>query len=242
MSLTLTEDTNLPCRVTASPACQVLVETLKLKDLPVEIHVGLVPCTFYMSHQEMNSLGGPVGRYGPMGPMGPKTADYRDPRPPYPCNEQVISIKGKCRSMAPLPTAFKVARGAKHNDVLNPLTFREIMSVRDVKRGWYKKPGFNVAYAALRAMIPDLTELEFACFGSDACDEQQAVTGRSEREHNRHLVEERIYTGETDCIESYEHKVSFGIQVYNFTLTCLDVDLEENTPDILQFLEKAMVV
>lgn len=137
---------------------------------------------------------------------------------PFSEEAQLVSLRAKVRSNTySRPTGFKLWGYGNGFRVRSSRT----------KFGWYKRPGFDAAYTAMKAMIPDLNEVRFARFELPDYD----------RGGNEELTECRPYTPDSGHVlkEYVEDKEP---RYYTYHIQSLYSALAENMEPIKSLLRE----
>lgn len=115
--------------------------------------------------------------------------------------------------------------------------YAEYSPPKKTKFGWYKKPGFDEALKALKAMSPKMTERDLAEYGLDDCHKTH-----SSGDYNPDFVERREFEkGKPGCICTFEETeqklLETGLDTVEISI--INTNIEENTLALLEFLKLA---
>jgi len=150
--------------------------------------------------------------------------------------DQYRSVEEKIKTISVTPGG----RGNIHK-VCNPLITKKI---EIVEIGLYKKEFFEEGFNLLKKIHPDITEKEFAVFGTKSSKESYVKEDHLYREYahqgeyRRDFVEELPFKGDEGCImtreeyvttEEYDEKVEMKFSI-------MTIDIERNTDLLIEIM------
>lgn len=137
-------------------------------------------------------------------------------------NKQLVSVRCETSTNKHLvPDSFKAT-----GEAISYIPKYKVIGNSTQEFGWYKRPGFDAAYIAMKAMIPDLSIWDFSCMN---CFEAKP---------NKALVECRAYKGEEGLVESVGGSIRYDIDGYVSHIRSLSSDLESNMEHIKAMIQE----
>lgn len=204
--------------------------------------VGIIPPGYY------EKIPGIYGYSGEVGPSG-KTEDlgqagqsgmYMKEVKNYPENYMLLQIDftaldGIKEFLEELKSKLIITPGGR-NQKYDIFRYQKIYEKVPTDMGVYKRPGFNVAYQAMRLVLnqPYLTMKKFAKYGVDESLGGESIKGK----YNNDLVVHRKYDGDVDLLEQYVLAVDKTDGKCKYTINILSTDIEKNEAVLLEYLRK----
>jgi len=102
------------------------------------------------------------------------------------------------------------------------------------KIGWYKKPGFDAAFAAYKNMVPTITEAKFAYV--DAYDPDTNEYHDQYLGPNTCFVDKLPYTGDDNCVVCTNEIDYVETGVHHITISILSQNIDDNSTTLKSIL------
>jgi len=190
------------------------------------------------------------GFYGWCGYTGIPEIDNKPKveRKPYPKESEVLSIYiettvDQYRSVEEKIKAIQVTPGGHdniHQSVVANLSYKTQIS----KIGLFKKEFFDEGFAVMKKIHPDITEKEFAVYGTKSPDNPYCVDDQPQHDYEsngewkKDFTEEFPYRGEEECIMTREERSTTkdleDIVRMNFSI--MTPDIERNSDLLIEIL------
>jgi hypothetical protein len=220
------QDQYTPTRIVETEALLELKQWIK--DHHCQCWVDIRHCNPVGTVEERRTLNRPLGAIGPYGPTGYDDGIKREDTRVIAESKRVFvniqfvlsNTQGEKIVLKKLPTTVNHV-----GDSLKPWHVSKLTEHVPYKRGIYKRPGFDRAFEGLKALKPQLTELDFAKASDDAC-----------KEWDSDLVECRLFDGMDGCLQTATACDIIETGKSRVTLSLLAVDIPENLEYIKHIL------
>lgn len=194
-------------------------EWVRNSGVKCDIKLEFVDPYFWLTQEERDGLRGPIGPHGCDGINFPGTPNYVDNRPVTPSNRVQVNITFKmenerAKQLKNLP--LKLTKNHIGN-ALQTWCIRPNRGHLQYCCGVYKKPGFDMAFNALKVMKPQLNESDFAT------TEYAHTSGWDDE-----LVSLELFHGMDNCLKTFTANDFYDAGDSTVTLQLLAIDVNEN--------------